>query len=98
MNNTVTFETAPRHCTDVLVQQVKGDDAALVLLDPKSGEYYTLEDVAARVWQLCDGERTIRTISETLSGEFEAPSLEIERDVVELIRELANARLPAPAR
>ena len=94
----ITAVTAPKQRPGVLVQQVKGDDATLVLLDPINGEYYTLEAVAARIWSLCDGERSVRSISETLSQEFDATPVEIERDVVELVQELVDAKLMVSAR
>jgi hypothetical protein len=89
--------TAPKPGEGVLVQQVKDADT-LVLLDPRSGEYFTLEAVAARIWLLCDGERTIHSIAKTLSEEFAASTQEIELDVMELVQELVDAKLVVTAR
>jgi hypothetical protein len=81
----------------VLAQQVKADDPSLVLLNPKNGEYYTLEPVGARVWQLCDGKRTISGIAEIISGEYEQSPEVIESDILELAKELIDEELVVPA-
>jgi coenzyme PQQ biosynthesis protein PqqD len=72
-------------------------EAELVLLDPDDGNYYTLNEVGARVWELCDGQRRVAEIAETLHQEFDAPADEIERDLAELLEELAGAKLVVDA-
>ena len=42
-----------------------------VLLDIKSGQYYALDGVAGRIWQLCDGSRDIRQIAAGLLDEYD---------------------------
>jgi hypothetical protein len=81
----------------VLAQQVKPDDPSLVLLDPKSGKYYTLEAVGTRVWHLCDGKRTIAEIATIISGEYDESPEVIESDVVELVEELIDEQLVVAA-
>jgi hypothetical protein len=44
----------------VMMQQVEGDS---VLLDIDSGEYFSLNEVGGRVWELCDGPRSIDSIA-----------------------------------
>jgi len=43
-----------------MMQQVEGDS---VLLDIDSGEYFSLNEVGGRVWELCDGPRSIDSIA-----------------------------------
>jgi pyrroloquinoline quinone biosynthesis protein D len=88
---------APRRQLGVLAQQVTPDDPSLVLLNPTSGEYYTLDDVGTRVWQLCDGKRTIADIAATIAQEYDAPPEVIEHDVVELVKELVDEALVVAA-
>ena len=75
---------------NVLARQGESD---LVLLDPVSGRYFTLNEVGNRVWELCDGERTVADIVAILMAEFDAPAEEIEADVLELLTDLANEKL-----
>jgi hypothetical protein len=77
----------------VLAQQVKPDDASLVLLNPQSGEYYTLEAVGTRFWQLCDGKRTIAEIAAIVGEEYDQSLEVIESDILELVRELMDEKL-----
>ncbi len=65
----------------------------LVLLIPDDGSYFALNDVGARVWELCDGIRSISDIVATVADEFDAPITVIEVDVVELLDELVSERL-----
>jgi hypothetical protein len=93
----VSRATTPERRPGVLAQQVKPDDPSLVLLNPKSGEYYTLEAVGTRVWQLCDGKRTISEIAATIAEEYDESPETIERDVMELVKELMDEELVVPA-
>ena len=69
----------------------------LLLLNPKNGEYYTLEPVGARVWQLCDGKRTISEIAAIIGQEYEESTDVIQSDVLELAKELMDEELVVPS-
>lgn len=88
---------APEKRSGVLAQQVKPDDPSLVLLNPQSGKYYTLEAVGTRVWQLCDGVRTISEIAVLIGQEYDESVEIIESDVMELVKELLDEELVVPA-
>lgn len=60
----------------------------MILLDPNSGSYFSLSDVGARIWELCDGERTVQQIAEELAEEYDAGADQILADALELVREL----------
>jgi Coenzyme PQQ synthesis protein D (PqqD) len=93
----LSVATALERRSGVLVQQVKTNDPSLVLLNPKNGEYYTLEPVGARVWQLCDGKRTLSEIAAIISQEYEQSPEVIESDILELAQELIDEELVVPA-
>lgn len=78
----------------VLAQSAAG---MTVLLRLEGGEYYSLDEVGGRVWELSDGQRTVAEIAETLSREFAAEAAVIERDVLELLADLAHENLVATA-
>jgi hypothetical protein len=54
---------------------------------------FTLNDVGSRVWQLIDEPVTLTEIAQTISDEYEVTQAEAERDVAELLREMAEAGL-----
>ena len=68
-----------------------------MLLDLDGGTYCALNEVGARVWDLCDGNRSVAGIAGALAAEYEAPEdvIMIMRDVVELLTELRAERLVA---
>jgi hypothetical protein len=80
----------PKQMEQVLAQQAKD---TLVLLNLDSGKYYALEEVGGRVWQLCDGTRSVSEIISTLCDEYDAPSDLVETDVMELIGDLIHEEL-----
>lgn len=70
-------------------------DQTLILLDPDSGEYFTLDDVGGRIWELCDGSRSVDEIAAALAEEYDAPPEQIRADVAELLSDLRDSRLVA---
>jgi len=61
-----------------------------VLLDPADGRYFALDEVSGRIWDLCDGTRTVAQLVATLCAEYEAPAETVEADVMEFLGELAT--------
>jgi Coenzyme PQQ synthesis protein D (PqqD) len=90
---TLTTTTTVRRSPNVLAHQVDPDDATLVLLAPKSGEYYTLEAVGTRAWQLCDGQLAISDIAATIASEYNESQATVEGDILELLQELLDETL-----
>ena len=68
------------------------DDEA-VLLDLKSGTYFGLNDVGARTWQLIVEHRVLSRVLEALVREYAAEREVIERDLLELGRQLVTRQL-----
>lgn len=81
---------APRQGERIIARR-GGDE--VILLDPDSGNYYTLDDIGGRVWELCDGSRSPDEIAQVLAVEYDAPVEQIRADVVELLGELRESRL-----
>jgi hypothetical protein len=49
---------------------------------------YTLNEVAARIWELLDGERTVEDIRGCIVDEFDVSAADAERDLVEFLMQL----------
>ena len=75
---------------NILKQEAAG---TVVLLNMDDGRYFALDEVGGRVWDLCDGSRTLSEIAAILAEEYEAPAETIERDLAELINALTNEEL-----
>jgi hypothetical protein len=74
----------------VMMQQVDGD---AVLLDIDSGEYFSLNEVGSRVWELCDGTRSVAAIADALCAEYDVPRQTAVGDACELLEGLVGAGL-----
>lgn len=74
----------------VLARQAAG---TLVLLDLDSGQYFSLDGVGARAWELCDGERDVGAILDTLGAEYEAPIEVVREDLIAFLREMLDEAL-----
>ncbi|HEX6904303.1 MAG TPA: PqqD family protein [Thermoanaerobaculia bacterium] len=83
-------ESRLRHRDRVLTQRAAG---TLVLLDLDGGQYYALDEVSSRVWDLCDGELGVEAIISTIGEEFEAPLETIRGDVEEFLQEMLDENL-----
>ena len=83
-------DARPRRKDDILKQDA---DETVVLLNLKDGQYYALNEVGGRVWDLCDGSSTVSDIVTTLCGEYDAPREMIQEDVEDVLEELSGADL-----
>jgi hypothetical protein len=82
----------PKRRERVLAEQVDGET---VLLDLDSGMYFSLNDVGARIWELCDGTRTVGEIVASICEDYDAPEEVIRADVQELLGILTAEQLLA---
>ena len=70
---------------DVMARQV-GDET--VLLDLASGNYYGLDPVGARMWQLLSDGKTLVQACDVLLAEYDVTRDALERDIERLVAEL----------
>ena len=89
------LDSHPERAARILAH--RGDEE-LVLLDPENGQYFTLDEVGARIWELCDGKRSVSEIAAALDEEFDAPLETIRADLLELLEELSSGGLVLEAR
>lgn len=73
-------------------------DDTWVVLDPEDGSYYALDEVSGRIWDLCDGTRTVAALVEAICAEYDAPAETITSDVLEFLSELVDGDLVAEQR
>jgi hypothetical protein len=83
-------QSRPLRRERVLAQHAAG---TLVLLDLDGGQYYSLDEVSARVWELCDGEHEVGGIVAAISTEYDAPVETIYEDVLAFLEEMADEKL-----
>ena len=64
-----------------------------VILNLRSGTYYGLNSVGARVWNLIQQPRTIKQIRDTLLSEYNVEPERCERELFVLLKELSANQL-----
>lgn len=64
-----------------------------VLLDPRRGRYYGLDEVGGRVWTLASERHSVGEIVSLLADEYEVEKAQLETDVAEVLRTLKSKGL-----
>lgn len=75
---------------NVVFQRIEGET---VLLDLKGEQYFGLDEVGSRIWELVGEGRSFDAIVRTLGAEYEADAARIEEDLRRLLAELERAGL-----
>lgn len=75
---------------DVLTQEVSGE---MVLMDLSSEQYFGLDAVGTRVWNLLDQGIAPADLLSILLREYEVEQLQLESDIEELLGQLLEAGL-----
>ncbi|MGE5279488.1 MAG: PqqD family protein [Deltaproteobacteria bacterium] len=70
---------------DIVFRKIAGE-YVLVPIRHRVGDLdniYTLNETAARIWELIDGRRTLAEIRDALAREFAVPAAQAEADLLE---------------
>ena len=82
---------APFRRAEKVVSAAEGDRT--VLLDPVRGEYYGLDEVGTRIWELLPACPTAAALAERLFAEYDAPRDRLAADAAALLGKLAELKL-----
>jgi coenzyme PQQ biosynthesis protein PqqD len=88
----INLESCPKRGNQVIAQKAAHE---FLLLNMEDGNYYSLNEIGGRIWELCDGNRTVSQVVAALAAEYEAPYSTLENDVVELLEGFRNGKLIA---
>ena len=86
MNLNQTIALSP----DVISQEVSGET---VLLDLESENYFGLDEVGTRIWQLIKETNDLNTIFNTLLDEYEVTEERLQQDLTVLLTEIEGLGL-----
>ena len=70
-----------------------GMDDETVMMSIEMGEYYGINPIGSRIWELLAEPLTTAGICDLLMEEYEVPAEECRRDVLEFIRQLFDKKL-----
>ncbi len=66
----------------------------MIILDFSSEkQFHQLNEVGARIWELCDGSKSFKEIENTICNEFDIDPSEASQDIKVFIDELQNLQL-----
>ena len=77
--------------SDSIVFRKIADEFILVPIRQNVGDLEsisTLNEVAARIWELIDGKKKVREIKDKIVEEFEVTPEEAEKDLIEYLQQL----------
>ena len=108
METQVALDAIYTPSEDVVFRDIEGELIIVPLTwgvggaEDEQNAIFTLNDAGRAIWDRLDGQRSLRAVAAELAAEYEAPSGEIEADVLGLVGELVNRRMlveagPEPA-
>ena len=68
-------------------------DGETVMMSIENGEYYGLNEIGTRIWELTENEILIQDIINTLMEEYDVDEATCQSDVMEFVEELGNKKL-----
>lgn len=68
-------------------------DDAVFIVHPEAGELHQLGEVAARIWELSDGEHTVVDIVDVICSEYDVDRGAAENDALEFLSSLLEKDL-----
>ena len=74
-------------------QEFSKIDDEVVMLSLKNGEYYALNPVASRIWELIGQKKNVGEITEILIQEYEVDHETCMTDTLECLQDLRNKAL-----
>lgn len=75
---------------DVISQEVSGET---VLLDLESENYFGLDEVGTRIWQLIKETGDLQAVYDTLLEEYEVSGERLQQDLETLLTEISDLGL-----
>jgi hypothetical protein len=82
--------SCPKRVPQVIAQKASND---WLLFNMEDGQYFSLNDIGGRIWELCDGSHSVPQLVAALAAEYDAPPAVLEKDIVELLEGFKNGKL-----
>ena len=86
----ITIAHYPKQREDIIAQHVLNE---MVLYDSEKEEGYSLNESARSIWDLCNGQRTIKDICQELATPLSIDPNLLYDDVLTAIQQLAGQNL-----
>ena len=99
MQTQITLDTTYVPSEDVVYRDVEGELIIVPLTrevvegEEDAAAIFTLNECGRAIWDLLDGQRSLKDLVAELSIEFDAPPGKIETDVLGLVGELVKRKM-----
>ena len=80
----------PTQNKDVSLQRV-GQEA--ILHDRRNGRAHVINESAAQIWELCDGQHTVDEIVSAFAAAYELPTADVRADVQYILAKFHELRV-----
>ncbi len=90
MSRVIPLHTKVRSGPEQISVELAGE---VIILSTKSGVYYGLDEVGARIWQLLREPQTVQDLVDTILQEFDATADQCEPDLLDLLDDLRSKGL-----
>jgi hypothetical protein len=82
----------PAHNPEVSLQRV-GQEA--ILHDRRNGRAHVINEPAARIWDLCDGQATLDQITASFAASYAMPATAVRDDVIYILTKFRELQVLA---
>jgi pyrroloquinoline quinone biosynthesis protein D len=86
----VNLSDKPLQNSDMAVRKI---DDVFYVMHPDTSELHNFNEVATRVWELVDGQRTVAEIVAVITDEYEVEPAEAESDILAFLDQLLQKDL-----
>ena len=96
MSNDILLNMIYEPSDDVVVREIEGE---LIIVPLVSGigdmedDLFSLNETGRAIWDKLDGVKTVGDVITELTGEFDAPKSEIEKDMTGFLTELMRRKM-----
>lgn len=85
--STISESTIIMAGTDPVASEMANE---VVILDPKSGMYFGLDQVGVRIWELIQEPKSVKDIRDTILEEYDVEVDRCEQDLFGLFRAMSD--------
>jgi Coenzyme PQQ synthesis protein D (PqqD) len=86
----MTLGSCPKRAEQVIAQKASSD---VLLFNIEDGNYYSLNEIGGKIWELCDGKHSVAQVIALVASEYETSTEEVQKDVTDLLDNLKNGKL-----
>ena len=92
MTTTITIDTTIQRNEGMVEAKIDGE---MVMMSIENGEYYGLDDIATRIWDMIETPLTVKAICDQLSNEFDVSEAQCQSDVLHFLNVMADQNVIA---